>query len=101
MALTEFIKDNTKENDVVIFKGFEWNSRYAFYCQRKVLMAKKLDLNGAKFGRFLQEIRKADLNVGAVVFKSEEKEAFMLDLTRALGKKPENAMLYGSVMVVK
>ncbi|MFC1858600.1 ArnT family glycosyltransferase [Thermodesulfobacteriota bacterium] len=74
VEFTHFLKENTSEDDVLMFIGFSWDPRYAFYSQRKVLMARHIDPDGSHFSRFLDEMKSAGLKVKAIIF-TENKAA--------------------------
>lgn len=100
LALTHFIKTNTHKDDVIVFKDFDWDSRYAFYSQRKMLMAKHLNLKGEQFNTFLHNLHEKDLHIGAIVFKNNDRLKVIADLKNVLGKDAENVMNYGNVLIL-
>lgn len=103
IELTGFLKKNTSKEDVIIFIGFDWDSRYAFYSQRKVLMARHIDLEGAPFSRFLNEMRAAGLKAKAVVFSEDEYRgngAYLKKLIGMLNQNLNQKTSSGSILLI-
>ena len=95
LSLTNFIKNNTDYNDIIIFDGFDWDARYAYYSERKALMREDLDVNAENFAKFLEIIRNKNLNVGAVVFNNVRDMNYLLELSKILNKNLNTAEIHG------
>ena len=97
--LTSFLKVNTKPDDIIIFDGFDWDSRYAYYSERKALMTRTRGLNTGEFNNSLERIKSDNLNIGAVVFKKYPDINQQIKYAAALQKDWNTTRMYGPVML--
>lgn len=73
LRLAHFVAANTERDDVVVYLGFDWSSKYAYYSERRSLMlrtSKVETLEDPRFGLFLREVEREGRRVAAVVFTS-------------------------------
>ena len=73
LRVAKFVADHTDREDVVLYLGFDWTSKYAYYSERRSLMlreAKLETLEDPRFERFCRDVAREHRRVTAVVFSA-------------------------------